>query len=48
VYKKRNNLTTIKGRRQQYAGQLVTMPDYRAIKYFWGNQTEEGKQEEQN
>jgi hypothetical protein len=47
--RKPNIVTTIDVRRLEWAGHVVRMSDYRtAKKYFWKNQMEEKKQEDQN
>jgi hypothetical protein len=49
TYRNPNTVTTIKVRRLEWAGHPVRLSDYRTVKkYFWGNQTEEEKQEDQN
>jgi hypothetical protein len=49
MYTKPNIVTTIKVRRLEWPGHLVRISDDSTVKkYFWGNQVEEEKQEDQN
>jgi hypothetical protein len=49
MYVNQNILTTISVRRLECAGHLVSISDDRTIrKYFWGNQMDEKKQEDEN
>jgi hypothetical protein len=49
MHRKPNTVTTINLRNLEWAGHLLGMLNYSAVnKYFWGNNAEEEKREDQD